>query len=85
MKVRIGWGELGGLAMADMGLDVEAAPLNTHARLEALLSRISEEPERRQDIYGGTLGGPLLRNRLFFFANYQGTRFDAPGFETGKR
>jgi hypothetical protein len=40
------------------------------------------KPDRRQDIYGGTLGGPLLKNRLFFFANYQGTRFDAPGFET---
>jgi hypothetical protein len=40
------------------------------------------KPERRQDIYGGTLGGPLLKNKVFFFANYQGTRFDAPGFET---
>ena len=40
------------------------------------------KPERRQDIYGGTIGGPLLKNRLFFFGNYQGTRFDAPGFET---
>ncbi len=40
------------------------------------------KPDRRQDIYGGTLGGPLLRNKLFFFGNYQGTRFNAPGFET---
>ena len=40
------------------------------------------KPNRRQDIYGGTLGGPLLKNKLFFFGNYQGTRFDAPGFET---
>lgn len=40
------------------------------------------KPERRQDIYGGTLGGPLLKNRVFFFGNYQGTRFDAPGSET---
>src|SRR4051812_34772780 len=40
------------------------------------------KPERRQDIYGGTLGGPLLKNKLFFFGNYQGTRFNAPGFET---
>ena len=40
------------------------------------------KPERRQDIYGGTLGGPLLKNKVFFFGNYQGTRFDAPGFET---
>ena len=23
-----------------------------------------------------------MKSKLFFFANYQGTRFDAPGFET---
>jgi len=40
------------------------------------------KPKRRQDIYGGTLGGPLAKNKLFFFGNYQGTRFDAPGTET---
>ncbi len=40
------------------------------------------KPERRQDIYGGTLGGPIVKNKLFFFANYQGTRNDAPGSET---
>lgn len=35
--------------MAETGPDAEA-PLNTHARLDALLSRIIEEPERRQEI-----------------------------------
>ena len=40
------------------------------------------KPERRQDIYGGTFGGPIARNKVFFFGNYQGTRFDAPGTET---
>jgi hypothetical protein len=40
------------------------------------------KPKRRQDIFGGTIGGPLLRNRVFFFGDYQGTRFDAPGSET---
>jgi hypothetical protein len=40
------------------------------------------KPDRRQNIYGGTLGGPVAPNKLFFFGNYQGTRFDAPGFET---
>jgi Carboxypeptidase regulatory-like domain len=40
------------------------------------------KPERRQDIFGGTIGGPLVKNNLFFFADYQGTRFNAPGFET---
>ena len=39
------------------------------------------KPERRQDIYGGTLGGPVMKNRLFFFGNYQGTQFNAPGSE----
>jgi hypothetical protein len=35
--------------------------------------------ERRQDIYGGTFGGPLVKNKVFFFGSYQGTRFEAPG------
>ena len=39
------------------------------------------KPERRQDIYGGTLGGPIARNKVFFFTDYQGTRFNAPGSE----
>ena len=28
----------------------------------------------RHDVFGGTIGGPLIRNRAFFFADYQGTR-----------
>ena len=40
------------------------------------------KPDRRQNIFGGTFGGPLMKNRVFFFGNYQGTRFDAPGTET---
>src|SRR5262245_49839718 len=40
------------------------------------------KPERRQDIFGGTLGGPLVKSKLFFFGDYQGTRFNAPGSET---
>jgi hypothetical protein len=32
----------------------------------------------RWNMYGGTLGGPILRNKLFFFVDYQGQRFDHP-------
>jgi outer membrane receptor protein involved in Fe transport len=34
--------------------------------------------EYSRNIYGGTLGGPLLRNKLFFFADYQGGRQETP-------
>src|SRR4029450_12841080 len=31
-----------------------------------------------RDVFGGTFGGPLLRNRLFVFGDYQGGRQDSP-------
>jgi hypothetical protein len=31
-----------------------------------------------QNIFGGTVGGPILRNKLFFFGAYQGTRQRVP-------
>ncbi len=33
----------------------------------------------RWNMFGGTLGGPVLKDRLFFFADYQGSRYDQPG------
>jgi Carboxypeptidase regulatory-like domain/TonB-dependent Receptor Plug Domain len=30
----------------------------------------------KQNQFGGDVGGPILRNRLFFFGSYQGTRFN---------
>jgi hypothetical protein len=30
----------------------------------------------RRDQFGGTLGGPAIKNKLFYFAAYQGTRVD---------
>src|SRR5205807_344560 len=32
----------------------------------------------RWNMFGGTLGGPIFKNKLFFFADYQGQRFDIP-------
>ncbi len=33
----------------------------------------------RWNMFGGTLGGPVIKNKLFFFVDYQGQRFDIPG------
>jgi hypothetical protein len=35
-------------------------------------------PTYHQNIFGGTVGGPVLRNKLFFFFAYQGTRQVVP-------
>jgi Carboxypeptidase regulatory-like domain len=36
----------------------------------------------RWNMFGGTLGGPVLKNKLFFFMDYQGQRFDIPTSST---
>jgi hypothetical protein len=36
-----------------------------------------------QNQFGGTLGGPIRRNKIFFFADYQGTRL-TQGVDTGQ-
>lgn len=38
----------------------------------------------RRNQFGGAIGGPIKQNKLFFFGDYQGTRFNtsSPGFTT---
>ncbi len=36
------------------------------------------KPQERQNDFGGTLGGPILRDRTFFFFSYEGLRLRLP-------
>jgi hypothetical protein len=38
----------------------------------------SAPPPLRWNEFGGTFGGPIKKNKLFFFVDYQGSRFDTP-------
>lgn len=35
-------------------------------------------PKLRWNMFGGTFGGPIIKDKLFFFADYQGGRLDHP-------
>ena len=39
-------------------------------------------PPLRWNQFGGTFGGPIFKNKLFFFTDYQGLRKDSPGTPT---
>lgn len=40
-------------------------------------NHLARAPEHQND-FGGFIGGPVLRDRLFFFASYEGLRLDQP-------
>lgn len=42
-------------------------------------SKTDTVPEFSRDQFGGTIGGPIIKRKLFFFFNYDRTHFDAPG------
>jgi len=40
-------------------------------------------PELRQNDFGGVLGGPIVKNKLFFFGSYEGLRVRQPHVANG--
>jgi hypothetical protein len=52
--------------------------LNANSWSNNLVYPALPKAKLRWNMFGGTFGGPILKNRLFFFADYQAQRFDIP-------
>jgi hypothetical protein len=52
--------------------------LNANSWSNNLVYPALPKQKLRWNMYGGTFGGPIIKNRLFFFADYQAQRFDIP-------
>lgn len=44
---------------------------------------VLDKPKMRWNVFGATIGGPIMKNKLFFFMDYQGSRLDRPGGPSG--
>ena len=44
----------------------------------------SRKPTNKQNQFGGNLGGPIVRNKVFFFGDYEGTRIEQGVLRTGR-
>jgi hypothetical protein len=57
---------------------------NDHLNANSWSNNLTGHPKDklRWNMFGATLGGPILKNKLFFFADYQGQRFDIPSSAT---
>jgi hypothetical protein len=59
--------------------------LNANSWGNEVVSPVLPKAKLRWNMFGGTFGGPIIKNRLFFFADFQDQRLDFPssaGFDS---
>jgi len=64
----------GGLFEYLRNTDFDARNFFNYTRVNGVLTTINR-PAEHQNEFGGTVGGPILKNKLFFFGSYDGYRF----------
>ncbi len=47
---------------------------NNAAGLDSNGEQVAPRPSLSRDVFGGSIGGPIVKNRLFFFYTYEGQR-----------
>ena len=58
---------------------LQSEKLNANTWGNGLSNPVTPKQSYTQNIFGGTFGGPILRNRLFFFGDYEGIRHHTGG------
>ena len=56
--------------------------LNANSWSNKLVSPVLPTAALRWNMFGGTVGGPIIKNRLFFFADFQDQQFDIPSSQS---
>src|ERR1700722_15681018 len=56
--------------------------LNAHNWADKLVSPALSKARVRWNMFGGTAGGPIIKNRLFFFADFQDQIFNIPSSQS---
>ena len=47
-----------------------------------LTTPVTPKAALRYNRFGGVFGGPIIKNRLFFFVDYEGQRMDSPSTQS---
>jgi hypothetical protein len=56
--------------------------LNANSWSNKLVTPVLPTAALRWNMFGGTVGGPIIKNRLFFFADFQDQQFDTPSSQS---